>query len=122
MEDYPFYPDLNESGKEEAQALMNKFKVNAKNVLDTLLNEYLGEVYCNVIPDIESDSWQNYRNTIMDGFRDYNNRSRREYDFKAIRQQIYKEHKEEINHCLNQDNLARIAELEAVIKRMENDK
>lgn len=122
MEDYPFYPDLNESGKEEAQALMNKFKVNAKNVLDTLLNEYLGEVYCNVIPDIESDSWQNYRNTIMEGFKNYNNRSYREYDFKAIRQQIYKEHKEEIDHCLNQDNLAKISELEATIKRMENDK
>lgn len=122
MEEYPFYPDLNESGKEEAQALMNKFKNNAKTVLDSLLDNYLGEVYCNIIPEIESDSWQNYRNTIMDGFKDYNNRSLREHDFKAIRQQIYKENEEEIGHGLNQDNLARITELEDTIKRMENDK
>ena len=122
MEEYPFYPELNESGKEEAQQLLNKFKIDAKTVLDNLLEDYLGEVYCNIIPEIESDSWQNYRNKIMDGFKDYGNVSKREYDFKVIRQQIYKDFKEDIIHSLNQDNLIKISELEDTIKRMENDK
>lgn len=113
-----FYPELNIEGMSEAQVLMNNFKKDARLTLDSLLGDYLGKVYCDIIPQIESDSWSNYRNAIMDGYKDYNNREIREWDFKAIRQKIYKDFKEEIDKDLNQDNLDRIEELEATVKRL----
>jgi len=117
LKEYPFYPELPEAGQLEAQVLMDKFKANAKKVLDDLLDDYLGTVYCSLCPEIESDSWQNYRNTIMDGFRNYKNSElHRRYDFAEIRKQIYKEHKVEIDKDLDQDNLKKIAELEGTIK------
>src|SRR5690242_17826126 len=108
MEDYPLYPELNEQGNKEAQELMDKFKVKAKKVIDDLLDDYLGNVYINLLPEIESDSWTNYRNTLMDGLRNYKNKDRDRYAFKDIRQAIYREHKEEIDKDLNQDNLDKI--------------
>ena len=116
---YPLYPELSEAGNKEAQELMDKFKVKAKKVLDGLLDDYLGAVYCNLLPDIESDSWLNYRNTIMEGFKNYDNRIiQNKYDFKEIRQQIYKEFKTDIDKDLNQDNLEKIKELEGTIKML----
>jgi hypothetical protein len=116
---YPLYPELSEDGNKEAQELMDKFKVKAKKVLDELLDDYLGTVYCNLLPSIESDSWINYRNTMMEGFKNYDNRLiQNKYDFKEIRQQIYKQFKTEIDKDLDQDNLDRIKELEDQLKFM----
>jgi len=116
--EYPFYPELTEAGKIEAQKVINNFKENAKKVLDSLLDDYLGKVYCDVVTEIESDSWSNYRNTIMDAFKDYGNKDKRKYDFKKIRQKIYSENKEQINKDLDQDNLKKIEELEKTIELM----
>ena len=85
--EYPLYPTLSEPGKEEAQKLIDQFKVDLTNAAD----EVLGKMYCDVIPHIESDSWTNYRNAMMDGFRNYDNRMvQGEHDFKDIRAEIYK--------------------------------
>jgi hypothetical protein len=117
---YPLYPELNEAGNEEAQALMDKFKANAKKALDELMDEYLGTVYCNILPDIESDSWQNYRNTMMEGFKNYDNRlAQNRWDFKKIRTEIYNQHREDIIKDLDQDNLEKIAELEKTIAMLQ---
>ncbi len=119
MEKYPLYPELNEAGNQEAQELMDKFKLKAKKVLDDLLDDYLGSCYVGLLPEIESDSWGNYRNTMMDGFKNYNNRlAQSRWDFKAIRQQIYEDFREDIIKDLNQDNLDRIKELEEQIAWM----
>ena len=63
--------------------------------MDALINSYY----------IESDSWTNYRNDLMDGFRGYKNNGKHQYDFKELRQAIYKNHKEEIVNDLNTDLL-----------------
>lgn len=119
MEKYPLYPELNPDGNKDAQDLMDKFKQDAKKVLDNLLDDYLGNVYMNLLPEIESDSWVNYRNTLMDGFKNYNNRHvQNRYDFKDIRQQIYKDFREDIIKDLDQDNLEKISELEKTIQHM----
>ena len=98
--DYPLYPELQEGGAEEAQDLINRFKEDLKKVAD----EVIGSLYCDVAPNIESDSWTNYRNQMMEGFRNYSNRNiQGDYDFKAIRQEIYKEFRDEIIIDLNQD-------------------
>jgi RNA processing factor Prp31 len=118
LQEHPFYPELTEAGKVEAQELLNKFKTKAKSVLDNLLDDYLGEVYCNILPEIESDSWSNYRNTVIDAYKNYLNKDKRDYDFKEIRQKIYLEYKEQIDADLNQDNLDKIKKLEKEIEQM----
>lgn len=113
--EYPLYPELNPIGNEEAQVLMDKFKTNVKKVVD----ELLADLYVDLLPEIESDSWMNFRNKIMEGFRNYNNRHiQNRYDFKKIRQEIYKEYREDIIKDLDQDNLEKIESLETEIKRL----
>jgi hypothetical protein len=110
---YPLFPELPAAGQEEAQCLIDKFKEAIKKAAD----EAIGDFYCDVALHIESDSWQNYRNEMMDGFRNYDNRKvQGEYDFKEIRQAILKEHKADIVEDLNQDMLEEIKGLKDQIK------
>lgn len=112
---YPLYPELPEAGRQEAQALIDKFKIQMEKVC----KDTLGELYVDVACFIESDSWTNFRNRIMDGFKDYNNRElQADYDFKQIRQQIYKDFQHQINRDLNQDNLEKIKQLEERIHQL----
>jgi hypothetical protein len=115
--EYPLFPDLSEAGKQEAQNLIDSFKVAFKKAAENVIIEFIGDAYCDIIPHIESDSWTNYRNKMMDGFRDYNNRLvQGEHDFKTIREQIFKEFKDEIIADLDQDNIKKIKELEEHIE------
>lgn len=99
-EQYPLYPELSEEGKKEAQLIMDAFKKKLKKAA----NEILSDFYCDVAMYIESDSWTNFRNQLLDGFKDYGNRKiQGEYDFKEIRQAIYREYRDEIIQDLDQD-------------------
>ena len=100
--EFPLYPTLGEAAENEAQSIIDKFKADMKKAAD----EALGDLYCDVAVHIESDSWSNFRNEIMEGFRNYDNRKiQAKYDFKAIRQEIYKEYREDIIKDLDQDIL-----------------
>ncbi len=100
MDEYPLYPELSEEGKKEAQLLVDSFK----NKLVEIANEAIGNLYCDVASDIESDSWHNFRNQIMDGYKNYENRKiQSRWDFKTIRSEIFKEFKSDIIVDLNQD-------------------
>ena len=115
--EYPLFPELSEAGQEEAQKLVDSFKENLKKVAD----EAIRELYCNVATYIETDSWTNFRNDLLDGFRDYKNRKiHAEYDFKKIRAAIYKEYREEIIKDLNQDMVKEIEDLKKQIKFMQD--
>lgn len=114
-EEYPFYPMLPEEGKQEAQALVNDFK----KAITKAAQEVISNMYCDVAMHIESDSWGNYRNVIMDGFKDYHNKVKAPYDFKEIRTQIYKENRDEIIADLNQDLLEEIERLKKHIEYLE---
>lgn len=91
--EFPLCPELKEAGKEEAQALMDSFKAR----MEKLCQEILSRIYTDVSIYIESDSWSNFRNEIMQGFSKYGNRKlQADYDFAKIRQTIFEEHREEI--------------------------
>lgn len=119
---YPLYPYLSEEGRKEAQDLIDFFK---KKML-SICQETLGDLYCDVAPHIESDSWTNYRNAMMAGFRNYGNRLvQGEHDFASIRKQIYKDFRDEIIKDLNQDLVERVVELERQLeseRRMRMDR
>jgi len=108
MNEYPLYPELPDAGKEEAQALIDGFKAK----LMQAAQEVISVLYTDVAIHIESDSWQNYRNAMMDGFKNYNNRHvQGEFDFKKIRRAIYEEFRDEIIEDLNQDMVEEIESL-----------
>ena len=114
-EDYPFYPDLSEEGKKEAQIVMEKFIDQLKKSAEDAIHK----MHCDIIWCIESDSWENYRNAIMDGFKNYKNHLvQNEYDFKEIRQQIFKDNREDIINDLNQDLLKENEELKKDNERL----
>ncbi|RLC30412.1 hypothetical protein DRH13_04370 [Candidatus Woesebacteria bacterium] len=118
--EYPLFPELQEGGAEEAQALIEKFrdklKIEAANVMSSVMDEF----YHDLVPHIESDAWTNYRNELMDGLRNYRNRKiQGEHDFKEIRQAIFREFKDEIIKDLDQDHLEAIESLKEQIEFLQ---
>lgn len=106
---FPLFPDLAPGGAEEAQALVDAFKIK----LTKAAEEAISNLYTDIIPHIESDAWTNFRHDILSGIKNYRNRKiQSPYDFKEIRQAILRLHRDEIVNDLNQDMLERIAELE----------
>ena len=121
-DEFPLYPTLGEAGENEAQAIINKFKADMVKAAD----EALSDLYCDVVVHIESDSWTNFANEIMAGFKNYDNRKiQSKYDFKTIRQEIYKEYREDIIKDLDQDILEEnnsLKKTNAQLHRMLNDR
>jgi len=116
-EECPLYPALTEGAEQEAVLRQNAFIDQIKKAMKEMLSEF----YTDELPYIESDTWSNFRNEIMDGFKNYNNRKiQGEYDFKEIRQAIYKEYREELIVDLNQDMVEEIASLKRQIKTIED--
>jgi len=115
-EEYPLYPALTEQGQEEAQKIMDSFKPK----LAKLLDEVMGDLYTDVSYHVESDHWTNYKNDLMNGFKGYTQgKAAHEYDFKALRQSIYANNKEEIVKDLNQDLVAEVEELKNHIELLQ---
>jgi hypothetical protein len=83
-----------------------------------LADEILGEVYVNCMPYIDSDSWQNFRNHVVEWIRGY--RELPGHDAKQVRESILKHHREQIIADLNQDLLNRIKDLEDLVEKLRN--
>jgi hypothetical protein len=116
-EEFPLYPELGEAAEKEAVALIERFKSELQKAARCIAEEVTSDLYVNVMPFIESDSWGNFRNAILDGFKDYNNRKvQAEFDFKTIRQEILREHRQGIIADLNQDLLEEIEGLKRELK------
>lgn len=116
---FPLFPELQEGGAEAAQKMIDRFKEELEKVARNVISETLGEFYSDMVTHIESDSWTNYRNELMQGFQNYGNRKiQGEHDFKEIRQSIFREFKDEIIDDLNQDNIERIKNLESQLESL----
>lgn len=119
MNEYPLYPELSEDAQKEAVKLIESFKENLKKAAE----EAIGNLYVDVMPYIESDTWSNFRGQVVDGFRNYNNsKIQAKYDFKQIRQKIYEEYRDEIIEDLNKDLVEENKNLKETIARMEKDR
>jgi len=116
--EYPLYPRLSEEAKKEAELLFEQFRERMNKVCD----ETLDKLYCDVSMYIESDHWTNYRNQIMEGFKNYNNKKiQAEFDFKDIRAKIFEQFKDEIIKDLNQDLVKQVEELQEQIAFMQRN-
>lgn len=119
-EEYPLFPELTEQGKEEAQALINKFEIKIKEIAVDVIKDITTDFYCHVLNEIESDHWQNYRTKLINGLCDYSNKDKATYDFSRIRKAIYDNHKDEIVKDLNQDLLKQIEDLKRTISNLRS--
>lgn len=117
-DEYPLFPKLTEQGEKEAQRIMDSFKPR----IQALVTELMDDLYCDVAYHVESDSWTNYRNDLMDGFKGYTaGSSNHPSDFKELRQAIYKNHKEAIVGDLNQDLIDENKKLAEQVEQLQND-
>jgi len=109
------YPELPEEGEKEAIQLIESFKIQLAKAAE----EVIGKLYTDVIPYIQSDSWQNFRNQLLDGLKNYENRKiRAEYDFAEIRKSLYRDYKDEFIKDLNSDLVKEIESLKEENKRL----
>jgi len=105
------YPDLPEQAKKEYQELID----NAKDKIKEVAEKAISDLYCDVGTHIETDSWTNFRNTLINGIKGYP--SYLKHDFKKIREEIFKENREEIIKDLNQDLVDEVESLKAQLIR-----
>ena len=113
----PFYPDLSEQGQQEAMKVIETFKAELKKAAE----EVIDKLYYNIPDFIESDSWGNYRNSIMQGMCDYGNKEKYRYDYKRIRAEMYKQFKTEIDADIQQDIIEENIELKKSIEFLKNE-
>ena len=123
MKEYPLFPELTEQGKIEAQNLMTKFEKRLKEKAIEIIKEITTDFYCDILNEIESDHWTNYRTKIVNGLSDYTNKHKSgSYDFDRIRKSIYRNHKSEIIKDLNQDLLQEIERLKSQLEQAYSSK
>ncbi|WP_205688931.1 hypothetical protein, partial [Candidatus Macondimonas diazotrophica] len=111
--EYPLYPELTEQGKQEAQKIMDAFKVKVSEIVE----EVLDSLYTDVSYHIESDHWSNYRHALLEGFKDYKNgKADHSIAYAELRMAIYKNNRDEIVQDLNQDLVAENDRLRKEVK------
>ena len=74
LKEYPFYPELTDEGKQQAQDLMIKFEKTLKESAKQIMSEFSTEFYYDILSEIESDQWTNYRTKIVTAICDYGNK------------------------------------------------
>lgn len=92
-------PALTPEAEKQAMELIERFKKEILKACEGVLSD----LYCDMLPWIDSNAWTNFRNEVVEGFQGYNKKTIGEYDIDEMRKAIYKKHKEEIIKDLNQD-------------------
>lgn len=95
--------------QKDAQEFMDKYRVKMKDISD----EILGELYVNILPYVETDSWTNYRESLrIDLEHEYKFRKFKEPWATNFRRAIFVENRDEISKLISEDILNRIKHLE----------
>ena len=93
---------MSDEQKAECERLIESFKKNLTKAAD----EAISNLYVDILPHIESDTFLNFKNDAMSAIKGYATRyvlDTGDYTGLAIRNQIYQEHKEEIAKLIDQD-------------------
>jgi len=107
--EYPLFPTLPEEAQKEAVELIEDFKKK----LEGVAKEVISNLYTDIVPYIESDSWSNFRNELMSGFRNWNNKKiQGQYDFNEIRKTMFDQFRDEIMKEMPEELVAENKRLE----------
>ena len=95
--------------QKDSQEFMDKFRSRMKDIAD----ETLGELYVNILPYVDTDSWTNYREALrIDLEHEYKFRKFKEPWATNLRRAIFVENREELSNLISDDILKRIKHLE----------
>jgi hypothetical protein len=97
------YPMLSEEGVAEVQRLMDRFKADITEAAKNIIEDATTDMYCNVADYVDSDSWHNYRRSIIDQLGRYDKQGYSQYDAKELGRQLLRYHKEEIQSDIIKD-------------------
>ena len=104
---------LNEQGLLEVESVMQYFR----DKLHKVASEVLSNLYTDIHDYIETDAWANYRESIRQAMRGDIVKDTLTNEFaKAVRDQIFSEHKDELVSALNQDLVRENSQLAERIK------
>ncbi len=93
----------------EAQTFIDKFRSRMKDIAD----ETLGELYANIMPYVETDTWTNYRESLRLELEHQYKYSRFKDEWAIdFRRAVFVENRDEISKLIEQDILKRIKLLE----------
>lgn len=114
------YPELTDEGKLQAHVLMQKFEKDLKSKALEVIEGITTDFYCDILHEIETDHWTNYRTKILNSICNYSNKEGlANHEYKRIREAIFREHKEEIIKDLNNDLLKEIEMLKDHIQGLQ---
>ena len=112
-----FTPPLTEKGKKEAQLLIDRVRQEIKLVATEIIESELDNMYTDISEWIESDSWSNYRASVIRGVAGYSGLGR--HESKGIRDKILAENRGELINDLNTDLADEVDRLNNVINEMQ---
>lgn len=105
-----------ETLQKEAQEFVDSFRKKLKDICE----ETLGELYVNIMPYCETDTWMNYREAMrIELERDYKYSKFKNEWAKDLRRAIFVENREEIIPLLEKDIYERIKQLEDTTQAYE---
>jgi hypothetical protein len=106
---------LPELAKIEAQFFLDQFKKKLLGICE----DVIGDLYVNIMPYIESDSWNNFRNQVVSELQGYGkSKLVSRYEIELIRRSLLDNYRDEIIKDLNQDMLEEIKSLKKEIERL----
>lgn len=110
------WPEMTEAQNAFCVSLIEKFKGDLKEVAEDVLNQ----LYTDVIPHLETDTFLNFKSHMLSAVQGY----ARSYALddgdltgRRIREVIYKDHKDELVKLIDHDNVMRITELEKQLRQ-----
>lgn len=109
-------PELNEESIKKADEILSIFRNRIKDIIDNEVDMVMTSIYCDVLPYIESDVFENFRMQIINGIIYDTPNKIYDYNYRKIRDKIFEEHKDELIPALNQDLLDKVKELEKQIQ------
>jgi len=112
------YPELTEEGKEQAQTAINNVREGMKKAALNVIEQELSDCYTDIAKWVESDSWLNYRNSIIQEIAGY--RSLNKSESKVIRDRILMENRDSLIKDLNNDLIEKVDQLEKQISYMRD--
>lgn len=105
-----------ETLRKEAQEVLDSFRKKLKDICE----ETLGELYVNIMPYCETDTWMNYREAMrLELERDYKYSKFKNEWSRDLRRAIFVENREEIIPLLEKDIYERIKQLEDTTQEYE---
>ncbi len=113
------YPELNKEGQDAAQEAIDRVREGMKKACLNVIEEEISYIYTDIAKYVESDSWDNFRQSVIQFVSGYTGLS--EYESRPIRNRILMENRDQLILDLNQDLIRKNKDLEEKVNYLINN-